>query len=75
MKQQKRQKTICLLSQSGTVHGMDIAEHLGVSRPTTSVALKSLEQEGYLYLGAAHEVHLTDKGTALAKSIYEKTDL
>lgn len=76
MRQQKTTenylKAVYLLSKSGEVRGTDIAEYLGVSRPTVSVLLKSLEKEGYLYLGVFHEVHLTEKGETVAKSIYEK---
>ncbi len=62
MKQQRTTenylKTIYLLSKRNEVRGTDIAEYLGVSRPTVSVSLKSLEREGYLYLDSFHEVHL-----------------
>lgn len=82
VKRMKRQKTtenylkaIYLLSKVGQVRGTDIAAYLSVSRPTVSVSLRSLEQEGYLYLDALHEVHLTDKGKRLAKSIYEKNQI
>lgn len=76
MKQQKTTenylKAVYLLSKTGQVRGTDIAELLGVSRPTVSVSLKSLEQEGYLYLDPLRQVHLTDKGLTLARSTYEK---
>ena len=53
-------KTIYLLqNQNGSVRGVDIAAQLGVSRPTVSISLKALEQEGYLLLDERHEVHLT----------------
>ncbi len=76
MKQQRTTenylKTIYLLSKRNEVRGTDIAEYLGVSRPTVSVSLKSLEREGYLYLDSFHEVHLTAEGERIAESIYEK---
>lgn len=76
MKQQKTTenylKAIYLLSRTGEVRGTDIAGYLGVSRPTVSVSLRSLEKEGYLYLDGSHEVHLTESGRALAQNIYEK---
>ena len=76
MKQQRTTenylKTIYLLSKRNEVRGTDIAEFLGVSRPTVSVSLKSLEREGYLYLDSFHEVHLTPEGERIAKSICEK---
>lgn len=76
MKQQKTTenylKAIYLLSKSGEVRGTDIAEYLGVSRPTVSVSLRSFEKEGYLYQDSSHEVHLTESGIRLAQNIYEK---
>lgn len=65
-------KAICLLSKTGDVHGTNIAEYLGVTKPTVSVSLKSLESEGYLYLERDKSVHLTSKGRKIAESIYEK---
>ena len=65
-------KTVYMLSRKGDVHGVNIAEALGVSRPTVSVSLRSLEEGGYLYLAADKTVHLTDSGEELARSIYEK---
>ena len=65
-------KAIYLLSERGEVRGTDIAEYLGVSRPTVSVSLKSLEKEGYLCMGIFHEAHLTEEGKKLARNIYEK---
>ncbi len=65
-------KAIYLLSKTGDVHGTNIAEYLGVTKPTVSVSLKSLESEGYLYLERDKSVHLTSKGRKIAESIYEK---
>lgn len=39
-------KVIYVLSQKKEVHGADIAGKLGVSKPTVSVALKALAEEG-----------------------------
>ena len=66
-------KTVYLLhKQNGCVRGVDIAAQLGVSRPTVSISLKGLEQEGYLFLDEAHEVHLTDIGQRVAEATYER---
>ncbi len=76
MKQQRTTenylKVIYLLSKMGEVHGTDIADRLGVTRPTVSVSLKALEREGFLYLDKNKAVHLTDDGEKIAKGIYEK---
>ena len=64
-------KTIYLLSQKTEVHGAYIAEALGVSKPTVSISLKALEQDGYLYLqpgrGRAMHVCLTPEGRRLVE--------
>lgn len=66
-------KTIYLLQKNnGYVWGVDIAEQLGVSRPTVSISLKQLEKEGYLFLDGAHEAHLTDAGKKIAEATLER---
>lgn len=76
MKQQQTKedylKTIYLLSKTQEVHGVNIAESLGVTRPTVSVSLKSLQTEGHLYIDDNHVVHLTDTGEQIAKDTYER---
>ena len=60
------------------MHGSDIAGELGVSRPTVSVALKALAEEGYVFADDTHEnpkmhcVHLTEKGKRIAEDTYER---
>lgn len=61
-----------MLSQRKAVHGSDIAEELGVSRPTVSVALKALAKEGYVFTDDTHEVHMTEKGQRIARDTYER---
>lgn len=65
-------KTIYILSKKKEVHGADIAGELKVSRPTVSVALKALAEEGYIFVDEAHEVHLTERGSRIAEETYER---
>ena len=65
-------KVIYLLSQKGEVRGTHIAEQLGVSRPTVSVALKGLEREGYILMNELRAVTLTEKGRAVAQTMVER---
>lgn len=65
-------KIIYTLSKRKAVHGSDIAGELGVSRPTVSVALKLLAEEGYVFVDGIHEVHLTKKGKRIAEVTYER---
>lgn len=68
-------KTIYILSKRKDVHGVDIANEFGVSRPTVSVALKGLAEEGYIFVDDAHEVHLTERGRKIAEETYERHDM
>ena len=65
-------KTIYLLSKKREVHGAYIAEALGVSKPTVSISLKALEQDGYLTRDENHAVCLTKAGLEIAKATYER---
>jgi DtxR family Mn-dependent transcriptional regulator len=65
-------KIIYILSRQREVHGADIAEELGVSRPTVSIALKALESEGYITRDDSHAICLTEEGLDIAKSTYER---
>ena len=67
-------KVIYILSKQKEVHGADIAGELKVSRPTVSVALKALAEEGYIFVDDAYEVHLTIKGRRVAEDTYERHD-
>ena len=66
-------KTIYLLQkQNGSVRGVDIAAHLNVSRPTVSISLKGLEEEGYLVADETREIRLTHSGYKIAEATYER---
>ncbi len=65
-------KIIYILSRQREVHGADIAEELGVSRPTVSIALKALEGEGYITRDDSRAICLTEEGLDIAKSTYER---
>lgn len=65
-------KTIYILSKTGEVHGAAIAERLGVSRPTVSISLKALKQEGYIIQDDSSTVCLTESGLEIARATYER---
>lgn len=69
-------KTIYLLDRrSHCVRGVDIAEELNVSRPTVSIILKRLAEDGYITKNAEHEVSLTDEGRMIAENTLKKNQL
>ena len=46
----------------GTVRAIDIAHHLGFSKPSVSVALKQLENNGFIQRDDSSNIELTDDG-------------
>lgn len=62
-------RTIYSLRQKGAVRGADIAESLRVSRPTVSVSLREMEEEGYLIRRKDKTVELTERGLEIAREI------
>ena len=66
-------ESIYMLSmEKGFVRSIDIANALGYSKPSVSVAMKQLEENGYIRRDADRLIHLEDKGMAIAKGIYER---
>lgn len=65
-------KTIYVLSRRGEVRSCQLAEHLSVSRPTVSVTIQSLTQEGLVYMDKRKRVCLTDQGLEIAKAVAVK---
>lgn len=69
-------KTIYLLEKKHSgVHGVEIAEELNVSRPTVSVILKRLTEEGYITKNPDHEVFLTNEGRTVAENTLKKNQM
>ena len=50
----------------------DVAEHLGVKKPSVSRAVKELSKSGHLVKNADGTLSLTELGLQFAEQIYEK---
>ncbi len=69
-------ETILMLkNQKGYVRSVDIANELGFSKPSVSVAMKHFREEGYIEIGKDGGISLTDKGMEVAKSVYERHEI
>ena len=58
--------------EKGCVRAIDIANSLGYSKPSVSVAMKQLEENGYIRRDEDRLLYLEKKGLAIAKRIYER---
>ena len=66
-------ETIYVLSQkSSSVRGIDIADHLGYSKPSVSRAVGLLRDEGLVKKDTEGYFKLTEAGEIMAKRIYER---
>ncbi|MBR3251180.1 MAG: metal-dependent transcriptional regulator, partial [Erysipelotrichaceae bacterium] len=55
----------------GTVRAIDLANYLGFSRPTVSIALRQLESDGYIEIND-NAIELTEQGKSIALTMYER---
>ncbi len=66
------EQILMLLEQKGHARSIDIAAGLDVTKPSVSVAMKKLRENGYIIMGADNLISLTDKGYAIARRIYDR---
>lgn len=68
-------ETILILSQrkgKGEVRSIDIVNELEFSKPSVSVAMKNLRENGYITVDKDGYIRLTDKGLEIAERMYER---
>ena len=62
-------------TRQGNVRSIDIANELGFSKPSVSVAMKNLRTNGYIEVDKEGFITLLDKGREIADKIYERHTL
>ena len=66
-------ETILVLQKKlGMVRSVDVARHMGVSKPSVCHAVAVLQEGGFLIMDADHFLHLTEVGNEIAGKIYER---
>lgn len=61
-----------LHKQTGHVRSIDIANHLDLSRPSVSKAMKKLEESGHIVMEADGEIVLTESGLRIGREIDDR---
>ena len=64
-----------LQKQHGVVRSIDIATELSVSKPSVSVAMKNLRNNGYIEMDADGHITLLEQGYQIAAKMYERHTL
>lgn len=63
---------LVLQKKQGMVRSVDVAQHLGVSKPSVCHAVNTLKDGGFLMMDEDHFLYLTDVGQEVAEQTYEK---
>ena len=66
---------LVLKNKNGYVRSIDVATHLGFSKPSVSVAMKSFREEGYITVEADGAIELSEKGLKIAEEMYERHNI
>lgn len=66
-------ETILILQQRrGNVRSIDIVNELNFSKPSVSVAMKNLRENGYIEMDSSGFITLREPGREIAEKIYER---
>ncbi len=63
---------LMLREKNGSVRSIDVANKLGFSKPSVSVAMKRLRENGYIDMDANGLITLLPSGKEIAERIYER---
>lgn len=63
---------LVLSNRSENVRSIDIVNHMKISKPSVSVAMKKLRENGYIVVDTNGHITLTEEGNEIASKIYER---
>ena len=66
---------LMMQEKHGYIRSIDVAEQLGVTKPSVSYATKRLREAGYITMDGENYITLTDSGMEIARRMYERHKL
>ena len=66
---------LMLQEERGYIRSIDVADHMGVTKPSVSYAVKRLRENGFITMDPDGPLHLTETGLAIAKRIFERHEM
>lgn len=63
---------LMLKEKQGYVRSIDVANHLGVTKPSVSYATKRLRENGYIEMDPDGHITLTKSGLSIAQNMYDR---
>ena len=61
-----------LRERRGTVRSIDIVNELGYSKPSVSIAMKKLRENGYISMAPDGLISLNETGLEIARRVYRR---
>lgn len=66
------EKILILSQKNPVVRSIDIVNYMKVSKPSVSVAMKKLRENGYILMDTDGYITLTEEGDKIAQKMYER---
>ena len=66
------ERILMIRQEKGVVYSIDIAHALNFSKPSVSVAMKRLRENGYIQMDADNAITLLPPGEEIAQRIYDR---
>lgn len=63
---------LVLKNKNSSVRSIDVANELGFTKPSVSIAMKQLRENGYITVDGDGSLNLTDSGKAVAERVFER---
>ena len=63
---------LIIQNKKGNARSIDVANYLGFSKPSVSVAMKNFREDGYITMDQDGSINLTKKGQEIAERMYER---
>lgn len=63
---------LMMKEQHGYIRSVDVADHLGVTKPSVTYATKRLRENGYIEMDRDGLITLTDRGMAIAAKMLDR---
>ena len=69
-------ETIFILSkEKSEIHAVDICAYLSYSRPTVSIVLRQMKEQGLVTVDESNHIFLTEEGSRIAQRMHERHEL
>lgn len=66
---------LVLKNKNGSVRSIDVANELGFTKPSVSVAMKQLRENGYITVDEDGSLNLTETGKNVAERVFERHNI